>query len=81
MKVKLSITLDEKTLRLIEEHVNSQRFRNKSHAVEFAVRKLLEQKIANQQKEIPEQKAEKDSENDASRKFAGNTKLGVMQHG
>ncbi len=48
MKVKLSITLDNETLKLIDEHVNSQRFRNKSHAIEFAIRKLLEQKIAEQ---------------------------------
>ena len=45
MKLKMSITLDNETLKLIEEQVNSQRFRNKSHAIEFAVRKLLEQKI------------------------------------
>ena len=44
MKVKMSITLDDKTLRLIDEHVNSQMFRNKSHAIEFAVRKMLEKK-------------------------------------
>ena len=44
MKVKLSITLDDRTLKLIDEHVTSQRFRNKSHAIEYAIRKLLEQK-------------------------------------
>ena len=43
MKVKLSITLDDETLALIEKNVGSQRFRNKNHAIEFAVRKLLEE--------------------------------------
>lgn len=39
MKKKLSITLDEETLRLIEEIVKEDRFRNKSHVVEFALNK------------------------------------------
>jgi Arc/MetJ-type ribon-helix-helix transcriptional regulator len=50
MKVKLSITVDDATLRLIEEQVASQRFRNKSHAVEYAVRKLLLERLAKQKR-------------------------------
>lgn len=42
MKSKLSITLDEETLLEIEKQLNSGRFRNKSHVVEYAVKKLLE---------------------------------------
>ena len=44
MKVKLSITLDDETIRMIEKGISSQRFRNRSHAVEFAIKKLLEKK-------------------------------------
>ncbi|MBI2658329.1 hypothetical protein HYX08_06585 [Candidatus Woesearchaeota archaeon] len=42
MKTKLSITLDNETLLEIEKQLNSGRFRNKSHVVEYAVKKLLE---------------------------------------
>ena len=42
MKSKLSITLDEETLLEIQKQLNSGKFRNKSHLVEFAVKKLLE---------------------------------------
>ena len=45
MKLKLSISMDEETVRVLEESLKEGRFRNKSHAIEFAVRKLLEQKI------------------------------------
>ena len=43
MKAKLSITLDEETLLEIEKQLNSGKFRNKSHVVEYAVKKLLEE--------------------------------------
>ena len=43
MKSKLSITLDEETLLEIEKQLNSGKFRNKSHIVEYAVKKLLEE--------------------------------------
>jgi Arc/MetJ-type ribon-helix-helix transcriptional regulator len=56
MKVKLSITLDNETLKMINSHVTSQRFRNKSHAVEYAVRKLLEQKVTQNSSSIPKSK-------------------------
>lgn len=42
MKSKLSITLDEETVAEIEKQLHSGRFRNKSHVVEYAVKKLLE---------------------------------------
>ena len=43
MKQKISITIDEKTVLDIEQSVSTGRFRNKSHVVEFAVKKLLEE--------------------------------------
>ena len=42
MKSKLSITLDEETVLEIQKQLSSGRFRNKSHVVEYAVKKLLE---------------------------------------
>ena len=42
MKIKLSISIDERILSDIDKKIDSGIFRNKSHAVEFAVKKLLE---------------------------------------
>jgi len=42
MKQKLSITIDEQVVHDISNAVSSGRFRNKSHALEYAVKKLLE---------------------------------------
>ncbi len=41
MKQKLSITIDEKTIKLIEETIKEGEFRNKSHAVEYSLNKIL----------------------------------------
>lgn len=43
MKQKLSITLDEETVFGIQAHLRTGKFRNKSHVVEYAVMKLLEE--------------------------------------
>ena len=43
MKTKLSVSLDGRILDLLEKELNSGRFRNVSHAVEFAVNRLLEE--------------------------------------
>lgn len=43
MKQKISVTIDETTLQDILKTVESGKFRNKSHAVEYAVKKLLEE--------------------------------------
>ena len=40
MKKKLSISIEEKTIDLIEHLIKDNRFRNKSHVVEYAVSKL-----------------------------------------
>ncbi len=42
MKQKISISIDEETIKHIEKFVEKGTFRNKSHAVEFAVNKVLE---------------------------------------
>lgn len=44
MKQKLSITLEERLIRKIDEKVKDGLFRNKSHLVEFSVNKLLKEK-------------------------------------
>ena len=42
MKQKISITIDENTVHDILQSIESGKFRNKSHVVEYAVKKLLE---------------------------------------
>ena len=42
-KQKISITLDEETLKLIEESLKNKVFRNRSHVIEFSVNKVLEE--------------------------------------
>lgn len=41
MKHKICISVDEKTLLDIKENVRNGRFRNKSHAFEFAVKEVM----------------------------------------
>ncbi len=41
MKRKLSISIDENTLSKILESIKQGKFRNKSHAVEYAVNNVL----------------------------------------
>ncbi|MBR9691947.1 ribbon-helix-helix protein, CopG family [Candidatus Woesearchaeota archaeon] len=41
MKCKLSITIEENTIALLEELVKGGRFRNKSHLIEYSVNKFL----------------------------------------
>ncbi len=43
MKHKLSVSLDEKLLQELDRILSTGKYRNKSHAVEFAVKKLLEE--------------------------------------
>lgn len=43
MKVKISISIDEETLALIEENIKNRVFRNKSHLIELATQKFLEE--------------------------------------
>lgn len=40
-KIKISISIDENTLENIREGIRVGRFRNKSHAFEFAINQLI----------------------------------------
>ena len=42
MKSKISITVDKKILEMIEDKINSGKFRNRSHVIEYCVKKLIE---------------------------------------
>ena len=46
MKQKISITIGEETVLDILKTIESGKFRNKSHVVEYAVKKLLEEENA-----------------------------------
>jgi Arc/MetJ-type ribon-helix-helix transcriptional regulator len=41
MKQKLSITIDEEKIRILESLLKEGRFRNKSHIVEYSLDKFL----------------------------------------
>ncbi len=41
MKQKLSITVDKEVVKQIEKKIQEGMFRNKSHVLEYAVKKLL----------------------------------------
>jgi len=43
MKQKISITIDEKKLKVVEEMLRGSRFRNKSHIFEQGLDKILEE--------------------------------------
>jgi len=42
MKAKMSVTVDQKLVEWIDRQVETQRFRNRSHAVELALMKFVE---------------------------------------
>jgi Arc/MetJ-type ribon-helix-helix transcriptional regulator len=42
MKVKVSVSMEESTIKAVRELIKDGRFRNKSHFIEFATRKSLE---------------------------------------
>ncbi|MFA5084501.1 MAG: ribbon-helix-helix domain-containing protein [Candidatus Paceibacterota bacterium] len=41
MKQKISISIDEENVKLLEELAKEGRFRNKSHAIEYSLNKML----------------------------------------
>jgi Arc/MetJ-type ribon-helix-helix transcriptional regulator len=43
MKSKISVTLNEKTIFGILDKLRDDKFRNKSHVVEFALKRFLEE--------------------------------------
>jgi len=44
MKQKLSISIENSTVKVIEKRIENGRFRNKSHLIEYAINKLLKSK-------------------------------------
>ena len=44
MKQKLSITIEEETIKLLDDVIKDGVFRNKSHAIEFSLNKILKEK-------------------------------------
>ncbi|HLD12298.1 MAG TPA: ribbon-helix-helix domain-containing protein [Candidatus Nanoarchaeia archaeon] len=44
MKHKISITVEEKILEQLERHLQTGRYRNTSHAFEYALQELLKEK-------------------------------------
>ena len=42
MKSKMSVTVDRQIVEWIDEQVRTQRFRNRSHAVELALMKFIQ---------------------------------------
>ncbi len=44
MKQKLSITIEEKMVELLDKVIKEGTFRNKSHAIEFSLNKILKEK-------------------------------------
>ena len=43
MKEKLSVTVDEKIIRKLEESLKDNKYRNKSHLVEVALERFLKE--------------------------------------
>ncbi len=43
MKVKLSVSVDENTLDIIQEHIRKGKFRNRSHAFEYAINRIAQE--------------------------------------
>jgi metal-responsive CopG/Arc/MetJ family transcriptional regulator len=43
MKIKVSVSMEENTFKEVEETVRDSLFRNKSHFIEVAIQKLLEE--------------------------------------
>ena len=43
MKIKLSITIDEKKIKLIENLLKQEKFRSKSHVIEYSLNKFLQE--------------------------------------
>lgn len=43
MKIKVSISMEDKTIKEVEDRIKDGVFRNKSHFIELATKKLLEE--------------------------------------
>jgi len=47
MKQKISITLDEEKIKQMEKLLEGERFRSKSHVLEYSLDKLLKEEVKN----------------------------------
>jgi len=47
MKQKISITIDEKMIKLIEALIEEGQFRNRSHILDYSLKKFLEENLNN----------------------------------
>jgi metal-responsive CopG/Arc/MetJ family transcriptional regulator len=45
VKQKICITIDEKTIKLVENLLKEDLFRNRSHIIEYSLNKFLREKI------------------------------------
>jgi len=50
-KQRLSVSVSTKTIELIDESLKLERFRNKSHVVEFSINKALKEQLIESNKE------------------------------
>ena len=50
-KQKISITLDEEMLKIIENILKDAQFRNRSHIIEYSLKKFLEENLNKADKE------------------------------
>lgn len=44
-KVKVSFSIDQETLKWIDDQLKTKKFRNRSHIVEYAIEQLKTQKV------------------------------------
>jgi Arc/MetJ-type ribon-helix-helix transcriptional regulator len=54
MKQKISVTIDKKELKIVKnmlKEVNDGRFRNRSHVIEYSLKRFLEQDLNNKEGE------------------------------
>jgi Arc/MetJ-type ribon-helix-helix transcriptional regulator len=42
-KIKTSISLDQETLKWMDEQIQTKKFRNRSHVIEYAIEQLKKQ--------------------------------------
>ena len=49
MKAKISVTVEKKFVDWVDEQVETMRFRNRSHAVEYALAKFIEREQEKEQ--------------------------------
>jgi Arc/MetJ-type ribon-helix-helix transcriptional regulator len=47
MKLKINVTIDEEKLKLVEKLLESGKYRNKSHVMEYSLTKLLQEENQN----------------------------------